>query len=336
MFDLRDLIRPVVAAPMAGGVSTPELVAATASAGGLGFLAAGYRTPSDLRDQIARTRSLGAGVFGVNMFVPDAEGADPASALAYRERLLPLAQRLGIALPEPVPDEDAYGEKVAALLDDPVPVVSFTFGCAASGIVRDLRRAGTYTIATVTSASEALQAAQAGVDALVAQGPAAGGHRATFDARATPPEGPLGDLLQALRAVSDLPLIAAGGLATPASVREALGAADAVQLGTALLDADEAGTSMPYRRALRDPRFTETVVTRAFSGRLARGLRNAFIDEFGPDAPASYPLVNQLTAPIRRAAAASGNAELLSLWAGTGWRNAPTGQAATILETLLS
>lgn len=334
MFDLRQLERPVIAAPMAGGISTPDLVAAAAAAGGMGFLAAGYKTVDQLREEIMRTRELGAEVFGANLFVPDAGAVSLDDARAYRSRLLPLAEGLGVDLPEPREDDDAYAGKIAALLSDPVPVVSFTFGCPSDEVIRGFRAVGTATVATVTSPEEAAQASAVGVDALVVQGPEAGGHRATFDAQVSPPDQALPDLIRSVRSVADLPIVATGGLTTPDAVRAALELAEAVQIGTALLDSDEAATTAPYRRALHDPRFTDTVTTRAFSGRWARGLRNAFIDEFGADAPAAYPAVNQLTGPIRRAAAAAGDPERLSLWAGTGWRSITTGPAASIIEAL--
>ncbi len=335
MFDLRDLTRPVIAAPMAGGISTPELVRAVESTGGLGFLAAGYKTVDALVRDIDQAYQLGAGLFGVNLFVPDPGAVDLDAARAYRDQLAPLAADLGVSLPEPYEDDDQFSAKVDALLDAPVPVVSFTFGCPTADVVRRFRQAGSATVATVTSAHEAQQAAAAGVDALVAQGPDAGGHRATFDPQAEPPSQPLPELLDAVRAHSGLPLIASGGISTADDVRRILRSADAVQLGTAFLDADEAGTSRPYRQALHDPRFGETVVTRAFSGRYARGLRNSFIDRFHAHAPAACPAVNQLTTPIRAASTAAGDAERLSLWAGTGWGSIRTGPAASIVAALL-
>lgn len=334
MFALADLTLPFIAAPMAGGPSTPKLVSAAVAAGGTGFLAAGYKSPADVADEIDRTRALGAEAFGVNLFLPG-EPTDLDAALAYRARLAPLAADLGVELPEPRQDDDAFDAKVEVLLDAAVPAVSFTFGCPPAEVVRRFRNADTFTIGTVTSTDEARQAAASGVDALVVQGPDAGGHRATFDPAADAPAQPLVELLQEVHAATGLPLIASGGLGTPEAIRGALTRADAVQLGTAFLDADEAGTSAPYRAALHDPRFTETAVTRAFSGRLARGLRNSFIDEHGADAPAAYPAVNQLTGPIRRAATAAGDPELLSLWAGTAWRHVPTGPVADIVATLV-
>lgn len=316
---------PIVAAPMAGGPSTPGLVRAVGEAGGLGLLAAGYRTVDDVAAQVAAVRAGGTDLFGVNLFVPDTDPAasDPATVAAvaaYREALLPLAAELGLAtLPEPSPDDDGWPGKVDLLVDQPVPVVSFTFGLPDPTTVRRLHAVDTCLVGTVTSLTEARAAVAAGMDALVVQGPEAGGHRATFRTSDPAPEQPLEELLARVLAAADLPVLAAGGLASADDVRRVVrDGAVAAQLGTAFLLAPEAGTHPTYRAALTHPGFTRTRRTRAFSGRVARGLENAFIEQFDSLAPASYPAVNQVTGPLRRAAAAAGDAQHLHLWAGTG------------------
>ena len=353
---LDGLAVPIVAAPMAGGASTPGLVAAVNSAGGLGLLAAGYRSAAAMTEQIARLRDLTDTPFGVNLFVPsgaepsDAEpsgaeplGAEPSDAgpgaaavAAYRERLLPEAERHGVRLPTAfAPDRDDWDAKIAALTADPVPLVSYTFGLPSPAEAAALRAAGTLQIGTVTSPAEARLAAAAGMDALCVQGPEAGGHRGTYEVAARPGHTPLPELLAEIRAQCDLPLIAAGGIADGFGIAAALRAgALAVQLGTAYLRTDEAGTSAAHRAALADGRLTETVVTRAFTGRAARGLRNAFIDRYEPYAPAVYPQVHHLTQPLRAAAAARGDTGAVHLWAGTGHRLARTGPAADLTREL--
>ncbi|MEU6233313.1 nitronate monooxygenase [Kitasatospora sp. NPDC047058] len=330
-----ELAVPVVAAPMAGGASTPELVAAVNGAGGLGFLAAGYRSAAAMAEQIARVRELTDRPFGVNLFVPAAPG-DPQAVAAYRAHLLPEAARHGVRLPETVaPDRDDWDAKIAALAagPEPVPVVSYTFGLPAPEEVRALRAAGTYQVGTVTTPEEARAAEAAGMDALCVQGPEAGGHRATHRVADRPGDVPLLELLAAVREVTRLPLIAAGGLADGAGIAAALRAgAGAVQLGTALLRADESGASAPHRAALGE--LPETVVTRAFTGRPARGLRNAFIERYGRYAPAAYPEVHHLTRPLRAAATARADTSAMHLWAGTGHRAARSGPAAEIVTEL--
>ncbi|MEV7596146.1 nitronate monooxygenase [Kitasatospora sp. NPDC089797] len=330
---LADLAVPVIGAPMAGGASTPELVAAVNRAGGLGFLAAGYRSATGMAEQIAAVRKSTDRPYGVNLFVPGPPG-DPAAVAGYRERLRPEAERWGVALPELIgPDRDDWEAKLAALLADPVPVVSYTFGLPTAGEAAALRGAGILQVGTVTTPEEARAAQAVGLDALCVQGPEAGGHRSTHRTADRPGELPLLQLLPAVRAVTALPLIAAGGLGDGPAIAAALRAgADAVQLGTALLRSDESGASAAHRAALTE--LPETVVTRAFTGRPARGLRNAFIDRHGPYAPPAYPEVHHLTAPLRAAATRRADTAAMHLWAGTAHHLARTGPAETIVTDL--
>ncbi|MFI9320634.1 nitronate monooxygenase [Kitasatospora aureofaciens] len=330
---LDELAVPVIGAPMAGGASTPELAAAVNRAGGLGFLAAGYKSVTGMAEQIAAVRTSTDRPYGVNLFVP-APPADPAVVAAYRERLRPEAERWGVALPEEIgPDRDDWEAKLAVLLADPVPVVSYTFGLPTAEESAALRAAGTLQVGTVTTPEEARAAQAVGMDALCVQGPEAGGHRGTHRAADAPGELPLLELLAAVRAVTPLPLVAAGGLGDGAAIAAALRAgAVAVQLGTALLRSDESGASAAHRAALTE--LPETVVTRAFTGRPARGLRNAFIDRHGPYAPPAYPEVHHLTAPLRAAATRRADTDAMHLWAGTAHRLARTGPAEDIVAEL--
>ncbi|WP_307799778.1 nitronate monooxygenase [Micromonospora antibiotica] len=336
------LARPVVGAPMAGGVSTPALVAAVSDAGGLGFLAAGYQRPADLAADIDRVRRATAGPFGVNVFVPESRPVDRAAVARYRQALLPLAARRGVALPNPPErDTDHFAEKIEVLLAARAPVVSFTFGCPPRAVVDRLHATGSQVVVTVTDVAEAQSAVAVGADALCVQGAGAGGHRASFtpDVRTDPQPG-TAELVRAVRRVVAVPLIAAGGITGPAEVDAVVAAgASAVQVGTALLLTPQAGTHPVHRAALTDPGRPGTVVTRAFSGRPARGLRNRFVDAFDASAPAGYPQVHHLTRPLRAAAAARGDVEEMALWAGVGYRLArpePAGQVVTRLATAVA
>jgi nitronate monooxygenase len=321
LFSPSDLRVPLVQAPMAGGPSTPALAAAAARAGALGFLAGGYLTPEALARQIAEAQELAgpaAGhALGVNLFVPQPV-AEPERIEAYRAELAASeADRYGVTLPEPdLADTDLYAEKLELLLDDPVPVVSFTFGLPDARTVTRFRQKGSYTVGTVTSADEAHQALAAGVDAICA---------------------PLDELFAQVRAVlgtSGTPLIAAGGLATAkdAARLRAAGAA-LTQHGTAFLRANEAGTLPVHRDALVDAAFAETVLTRAFSGRWVRTLRNGFVDRH-PGAPAAYPAVNQMTRPLRTAAAGRGDTDNMSMYAGVNHAKAKSAPASRIIADL--
>jgi nitronate monooxygenase len=333
---LSELRIPVIAAPLAGGPSTPQLVAAVSGAGAFGFLAGGYRTADALAEQLATTRSLTVAPFGVNLFVPGPEST--VDILAYGASVRPDADRYGTEPGEPRWDDDHYPAKIDLVVQERVPVVSFTFGLPRPDDVRRLHDVGTEVVVTVTTPDEARQAAELGADSLCVQGFEAGGHRSTFaNDPASPTGGEAYGLLAALRLVSavvDLPLVAAGGIVHGRDVAAVLaGGAIAAQCGTAFLRCPEAGTPPTQRTALADGTRT-TTVTRAFSGRPARGLTNRFIAEHGPSAPAAYPQLHNLTRPIRAAAGAAGDPESMSLWAGQTYPVAIEAPAADVVARL--
>ncbi|MEU5529107.1 nitronate monooxygenase [Micromonospora chersina] len=326
---------PVVAAPMAGGPTTTGLATAVGAAGAFAFLAAGYKTPEAVAGEIAELRPAGR-PFGVNVFVPTPVPVAEAEFRRYATRIAAEGTPYGLDLAAAArtEDDDHWAAKLDLLLADPVPVVSFTFGLPPAAVVRDLRRAGSRVLVTVTDPAEAAAAAELGVDGLVAQSGAAGGHLGTFTPDAPPPLRPLPDLV-ALVTGTGLPVLGAGGVGGPSDVRAALAAGAAgVLVGTLLLRADESGTGRTHRDALADPARDRTVVTRAFTGRPARGLRNDFTDRHEAAAPLGYPALHHLTRPLRVAAAGAGDADRLHLWAGTGWRGARAAPAADILTDL--
>jgi nitronate monooxygenase len=335
---LKDLgaTSPVIAAPMAGGPSGLGLVTAAGAAGSVGFLAGGYKTAQALAAQITDVRA-GTASFGVNLFAPNPVPVDPAVFRGYARTIQPdaAAYEIDVLDAAVVEDDDHWADKIELLVSDPVPVVSFTFGIPDADVIAVLRAAGTVLVQTVTSADEARLAAAAGVDALAVQASAAGGHSGTLTPDRIPPSTTLVDLLAQVRSAVSLPLVAAGGLATPDAVAEALRAgADAVMVGTVLLRADESGASAPHKQALADPARDRTVVTRAFTGRPARALRNGFTDRYTDLAPAGYPALHHLTSPMRRAAALAGDPERINLWAGTGHRQATAEPVGRILTRL--
>lgn len=334
VLDLRGLDLPVLAAPMAGGPSTPDLVAAVSAAGGLGFLAAGYLAADTVAGQVEAVRAMASGPCGLNLFV--VEPFEPAheAVEAYRRSLEPEAARLGVPLGEARWDDDRWQAKLDLVHDLRPEVVSFTFGCPDADVLRSLGGVGVLTSVTVTSVAEARVAADRGAGSLTVQGPEAGGHRGVWDPEAQPDDRPLAGLVAAVVDAVELPVVAAGGLHDPAGVRSALAAgAIAVQAGTAYLLATEAGTNPAHRTALHDPALSETAVTRAFTGRWARGLRNRFVGEHA-DAPAAYPHLHHLTAPLRRAAVTAGDTDVAHLWAGTGHAHVREASAAEITRSL--
>jgi nitronate monooxygenase len=318
----------IVVAPMAGGPSTPELVIAASRAGALGFLAAGYKTTAVLAAQVEALRTAGIELFGVNVFVPGLPCSEAEDLAQY-------LKSAGAAAADGTWDDDDFVGKVTALLADPPPVVSFTFGCPEAAVVSALRDAGSAVVVTVTSPAEAAIAAEAGVDALCVQGFEAGAHRGTFvNADSLGQDYGLLSLIGAVRLVTDLPLIAAGGIMNAGQVRAVLAAgAVAAQCGTAFLRCPESGAHPLHKAALADPRYSATTLTRAFSGRPARGLVNQFVLDH-PAAPAAYPEINNATRPLRAAAAKRGDTEQMSLWAGQGYRSARARSAADIVAML--
>lgn len=360
---------PVASAPMAGGPSTWQLAAAVSAAGGLGMIAGGMRPVPLLVEDVAALRRATDAPFGVNLFVPEpantaipAERSAPGSearrrraaeVAAYRSSLLAEASRLGLD-PAELPaadtlDPDAPGgwdEALDAAEAGRWPLLTFTFGLPAPEVFDRLHAAGSALGVTVTSVAEALRSLDHGADVLCVQGPESGGHRSVHDPAADPEITALVELVARVRAGvgPSVPLIAAGGIMDADGVRAVLAAgADAAQCGTAFLRADEAGTSALQRDALArtaagtgftDPDGgADTALTRAFSGRWARGLRNRFMSEH-TDAPAAYPEVNTLTQPLRAAATAAGDAEGTSLWAGVGAARTREAPAAQILADL--
>lgn len=323
---------------MAGGPSTPELVLAAERAGGIGQLAAGYLTADRLAADVAAVRELGGEAFGVNLFFPEAELAPVDVVAGYREALLPVAEELGVELPAAErlrEDDDAFAAKLDVVTDLQVPLVTLTFGCPDRATVERLHAAGCAVGVTVTTPEDAARAAEVGADLVCAQGPEAGGHRSTFAASTPPPTVARDELLVHVVASLDVPVVVAGGIFDAPTTRRLLDlGASAVQVGTLLLRTPEAGTKPAHAGALADPRFAETVITRAFSGRPARGLRNAFIDRFDTLAPSAYPQVNSLTAPLRRAT--PDDPDGLSLWAGTGYREARAEPAVDAMQCLLA
>ncbi|MFG1919328.1 NAD(P)H-dependent flavin oxidoreductase [Micromonospora sp. NPDC048898] len=309
---LSTLRHPIVAAPMAGGPSTPALVAAVSAAGGLGFLAAGMIDTERLTADVAQVRARTDRPFGVNVFLPDPGGVDEAAIRAYAERLAPQAAARGVRLGEPVGGDDAYPEKVAALLADPVGVVSFVFGLPERAVVDALHERGTEVWATVTRPAAAAAAADLGVDAVVVQGTEAGGHRGGLpddDDYALLP------LLRLAAARCDRPLVAAGGIVDGPALAAVLAAgAAAAQLGTAFLRCPEAGSSPLHRAAVAGT--TPTALTRSYTGKRARGMVNDFLREHDASAPTGYPQVLHLTRPLLAAARRDGDASVANLWAG--------------------
>ncbi len=327
---------PVVLAPMGGGPSTPELAAAVSDAGGLGSLAAAYSSPEKIRQDVTRMRELTSRPFAVNLFSPQAQEPLRGDIQAVSNFLSSFHQRLALNAPElPQSAIEDFNKQVDAVCEARPPVVSFTFGLLPPEAMQRFKAQSTFIIGTATTVDEAQQLERAGVDAVVAQGSEAGAHRGTF---AVPAEEALIGTAALVPQVADavrIPVIASGGIMDGRGIVAALAlGASAVQMGTAFLAAEEAGTNAAYREALLKSREDQTTTTRAFSGRMARGIRNEFIDTWNASGltPLSYPWQNAFTQQMRRAAAAAKQPEMLSLWAGQGVRLIREGTAAELMS----
>ena len=325
------LRHPIVQAPLAGGPSTPELAAAVSGAGALGFLAAGYKSAEAARADIARTRELTPALFGVNLFFLSDTRADRDRVSLYAHRLSPEARRYGIELGEARFEDDAFDAKLALVLAARVPIVSFTFGCPPPEVIERLHERDIAVWVTVTEVEEALVARDRGADALVVQGVEAGGHRGSFEDTDGRGETALLPLLRLVARTVDLPLVASGGITDGASVAAALAAgARAAQIGTGFLRSPEAATSRPHRDALARP--GRTALTRAFTGRRARGIVNRFLIDHDAEAPSAYPHVHHLTSPLRAAAREARDPETINLWAGQAYPLAEELPAAELVR----
>jgi nitronate monooxygenase len=341
LMDMQDLMKfPIVQGPMAGGASTPAMAAAVSNAGGLGSLACSLLSPSVMRDQVAIIRSLTEQPFLLNFFVQDTPSPAPDAVAEAVELLRPAWESLGWKeLPLPAGWCESFAAQFDALVDLRPAVASFTFGILSPAEVERLHRAGIVVIGTVTTVDEALAWEEAGADGVVASGIESGGHRGTFLGPQEQATLSGKALWPAVAAAVKIPVIAAGGIMTGVDILEALSlGAKAVQMGSAFLLCDESGISAPYRQALLQAGNTPTRLTRAFSGRYARGLENRFMQQMKDveSRVPAYPVQNALTTGIRAAAAKAGDTGLMSLWAGAEIRRARPMSVAKLMQTLVA
>lgn len=326
---------PLIQAGMAGGVTTPELVAAVSNAGGLGTIGGGYMAPEQLRGIIRAVKNQTQEPFAVNLFIP--EPISPATEVieAMRAHLRQFRLRLDMA-PESATEFNvpSLGDQLAVVLEEKVPVFSFTFGVPSRETMSQLHSQGVFVMGTATTVDEAMRLDAAGVDAVVAQGSDAGGHRGTFLGPANAALiGTMALVPQVVDRVS-VPVVAAGGIMDGRGLAAslALGAAG-VQMGTAFLACPESGAHHVYKERVLFATEADTDLTSAYSGKPARGIRTEFMLEMETFSGAipPYPIQNALTKPVRTAAAKKENSEFMSLWAGQGLRLTTAKPAAEIV-----
>ncbi len=334
---LLDVEHPIIQAGMAGGATTPELVAGVSEAGGLGTLGAAYLTPDATRAVISEVRALTERPFAVNLFVP--EDFDP-SLYDPEEVNAPLAhyrEELGIEAPAEISSyAQPFEDQLTVVLEERVPVFSFTFGVPDEGQLSTLKEASIVVMGTATTVREGRILEDRGVDVVVGQGSEAGGHRGTFiGAFEDALVGTIALVPQLADSLS-VPVVAAGGIMDGRGLAAALVlGAEGVQMGTAFLPCPESGIHPKYKEAVLGAESEETALTRSFSGKPARGVRNRFIEEMeGKEIP-GFPVQNAYTRDIRAAAAKQDRTELMSLWAGQAARLGRAKPAAEVVESVV-
>ncbi|PAD34889.1 NAD(P)H-dependent flavin oxidoreductase [Terribacillus saccharophilus] len=316
---------PIIQAPMAGGITTAELVIAVSEAGGLGMIGAGYLEAESTRRQIQEIKAGTNKPFGINLFVPSPYKEEKDVIHRAQLSLKPFLEKLGSLSGENAFNSyeqtlEIFLEQVKVIIEEQVPVCSFTFGMPSSDVIHFLKQAGTYTIGTATTLSEALAIEAAGMDAVVLQGSEAGGHRGHFLAGVEQSMIGLMALIPQTVDQVNIPVIAAGGIMDRRGVQAAqcLGA-QAAQLGTAFLTCTESGANTLHKQAiLEGQQEDKTTLTKAFSGKAARGIENDFIRNMRKveqELP-EFPIQNTLTKPIRSAAAQNNDRNMMSLWCG--------------------
>lgn len=332
---------PIIQAPMAGGITTPELVSAVSNAGGLGSIAAGYLSPDALRTTIQETKKLTNKPFSVNLFVPARDEIEVTEEDLKRahEWLVPFYEELKMDVP-PLPTNfhEPFDELIEVVIDEKIPIVSFTFGIPPKEVITKLKQNHVFLIGTATTVNEAIDIEKAGMDAVVAQGSEAGGHRGTFS---TSFEQALVGLIALIPQIVDnvsIPVIAAGGIMDGRGMlaAEVLGAS-AVQLGTAFLTCEEAGTNPAYKEAILESFEDSTVITRVFSGKPARSIHNYFIETLNDhenEIP-PFPYQNALTNPLRKEANKQQNIRFMSLWCGQGARLSRKTSAKSLVQSIV-
>ena len=330
---------PILLAPMAGGPTTPQLITAVSNAGGLGQFGAAYLNEDAIVTMANQLRASTNKSFGINLFLPQNPKYTDQEFSKATEALTDYFSKFGLKLPKNIIDTTpSFNQQLKAVIESEIKFCSFHLGLPTKNNIQELKEAGISTAASATSVEEGKQAEERGVDFIIAQGSEAGGHRGTW----------MGDwrhsmtgtlsLLAQLKAHLSTPIIAAGGIMNGAGIAAtmALGAVG-VQMGTAFLTCPEAGVNDNYKKALLNTSHDNTIVTRTFSGRPARGLRNYYIEQMENSGSYAlpFPLQNILTGPLRKAAAKENNTDYMSMWCGQGASLSRGIPAAKLIETLV-
>ncbi|MEH6908881.1 nitronate monooxygenase [Bacillus sp. AFS006103] len=345
MTELLKIEYPIIQAPMAGGVTTSKLVAEVSNSGGLGMIGAGYMTPIQIREQIQEIKQLTSNPFGINLFVPNDFNVMENQIKLSNQILHPIRQQLNLHQKDSleIPNFNEvfaiFMEQIKVVMEENVPICSFTFGIPSKEVIAELKQANILLIGTATTVREAVENEIAGIDLVVVQGSEAGGHRGNFiDGN----EESLVGLMSLIPQVVDnvnIPVISAGGIMDGRGLMASIClGAQGVQMGTAFLTCVESGAHQVYKEAILNANEDQTVLTRSFSGKWARGIKNKFIlelqknEEFLPD----FPIQNALTQEIRKFSAAHNNQEFMSLWSGQSPRLAKSQTVESLIKSIIA
>ncbi|MED3960874.1 nitronate monooxygenase [Niallia taxi] len=342
--DLLNIKYPIIQAPMAGGITTSKLVAEVSETGALGMIGAGYLTPYQLKNQIDEIRSLTSKPFGVNLFVPQKFEVNTQDVNSVNQILDAINKELNVTytedlvLPNFLEEYEKFNEQIKIIIDMNIPVCSFTFGIPSKEIVASLQNANIIVIGTATTAEEAMEVEKSGIDIIVAQGAEAGGHRGSFIDES---EDSLIGLMSLVPQVADTvskPVVAAGGIMDGRGLMASicLGAVG-VQMGTAFLTCDESGAHYVHKNAILNSTENQTVLTRSFSGKWSRGIRNKFILDMRAyeNIFPVYPVQNNLTQLIRKASSLQNNKNYMSLWSGQSPRLAKRHTVKSLIQNII-
>lgn len=336
---------PIIQAPMAGGITTSRLVAEVSNSGGLGTIGAGYMTPVQIREQIREIKQLTSNFFGINLFVPNEFNVSHNEIELANEILQPIRVQLNlnheesIEVPKANNVLETFKEQIKVVIEEKVPVCSFTFGIPSIEVIRELKQHNIILIGTAATVREAVEIEKSGMDIVVVQGSEAGGHRGNF---INDDQGSLVGLMSLIPQVVDhvsIPVISAGGIMDGRGFMASvcLGA-KGVQMGTAFLTCIESGAHNMHKEGILHAHEDQIVLTRAFSGKRARGIKNRFIEEMqkAEDSVPDFPVQNALTQTIRKASATQNNPDYMSLWSGQSPRLAKIQTVNTLIEHVIS
>ena len=343
--ELFNIDYPIVQAPMAGGVATTKLVAEVSNCGGLGTMGAGYMTPEQTREQIREIKQLTSHFFGINLFVPNEFTVSQDEIILADQILQPIRKQLdippsnGVEIPKYKNVLETFNQQIKIVIEEKVPVCSFTFGIPSREVIDVLKKNDIITIGTATTVREAIEIERNGLDMIVVQGSEAGGHRGNFMNGCQESLVGLMSLIPQVVDNVNIPVIAAGGIMDGRGLMASLClGAKGVQMGTAFLTCSESGAHQVYKEAVLNAKEDQTVLTRSFSGKWARGIKNKFINEMHKEEATlpEFPVQNTLTQPIRKAAASQSNQEFLSLWSGQSPRLAKNQTVDTLIKNIIS